>query len=124
MPTILPPTNRLSSSASVTFQRPARFAMRLVSSRIAIGAALAVLFSCSTPEPTAPPRSVWYARGLEIALTAKDETELKGRMAIEIVRLTDPFSENAKLTREERAAAIRDLADGWTEGLKRKESAK
>jgi len=78
-----------------------------------------IVTACSTPEPSAPPRSAWYARGFEIARTAKDETDLKGRIAIEYVRITDPFGEHARMTRDERAAAIRDLADGWSDGQRR-----
>lgn len=77
--------------------------------------------SCATPEPTTRPVNPWFARAVEIVETSRDADEIRGRMAVEWCRIMNPIGDHAGMTDTEKRAAVSALADGWTEGLKRKE---
>lgn len=81
---------------------------------------LALVAACSTPEPTTRPANPWFARAVEIVETSRDADEIRGRMAVEWAKIMNPIGDHAGMTDVEKRAAVSALADGWTEGLRRK----
>ncbi|TXH42412.1 MAG: hypothetical protein E6Q97_35785 [Desulfurellales bacterium] len=80
-------------------------------SKAAVAVVACVLLGCSTPDAPAETRDTYYERGLALG-KANDEAGV----AIEWARLKNPVGENATMTVEERAAALRNLFEGWKAG--------
>lgn len=75
-------------------------------SKAAVAVVVCVLIGCSTPEP-----DPYFTRGLALG-RANDEAGI----AIEWARLTNPIGDHAAMSEDERAAALRNLFEGWKAG--------